>query len=76
MSDRKVAVAEMKAGAERILSQRFGGQVQLDEGDDLGGSNRTYVYRYVVVDGPSEVPASSVVKKIRLQRVGEVGQSE
>ena len=76
MSDRKVAVAEMKASAERILSQRFGGQVQLDEGDDLGGSNRSYVYRYVVVDGPSEVPASSVVKKIRSQRVGESGDAE
>lgn len=55
----------MKEMAEGVLSRRFGGGVRLDEGADLGGSNRSYTYRYVVVDGPDEGPASVAVKKAR-----------
>ena len=55
----------MKEMTEGVLSRRFGGEVRLDEGADLGGSNRSYTYRYVVVDGPDGRPTSVAVKKAR-----------
>lgn len=65
MSDEDKVIVEMKEKAEKVLSARFGGGVRLDGGSDLGGSNRSYTYRYVIVDGPDQVPASVVVKKAR-----------
>ena len=56
---------EMRGTAEGVLSARFGGQVRLDDGSDLGGSARSFSCRYVVVDGPEGLPASVVAKKMR-----------
>ena len=58
-------VREMRGTAEGVLSARFGGRVRLDDGADLGGSARSFTYRYVVVDGPEGLPASVVAKKAR-----------
>jgi len=49
--------------AEKLLSEAFGGSVRLNEGDDLGGSNRTEVYRFRVLEGPGDVPATVIVKQ-------------
>lgn len=65
MSEEDSAIVEMKQQAEKVLSVRFGSAVRFDGGEDLGGSDRSYTYRYVVIDGPDEVPASAVVKKVR-----------
>lgn len=59
------AVREMRGTVEGVLSARFGGQVRLDDGSDLGGSVRSFTCRYVVVDGPDGLPASVVAKKMR-----------
>jgi hypothetical protein len=40
--------------AEKLLSEAFGGTVRLNEGDDLGGSNRTQVHRFRVLEGPAD----------------------
>ncbi len=49
--------------AASILTNTFGGHVQLDEGDDLGGSKRTVVRRCQVLDGPAGIPTSVIVKQ-------------
>lgn len=49
--------------AEKLLSETFGGRVRLDEGDDLGGSNRTQVYRFKILEGPAALPATVIVKR-------------
>lgn len=54
---------ETIALAEKLLSEAFGGTVRVDEGDDLGGSNRTQVYRFRVLEGPGDVPATVIVKQ-------------
>jgi hypothetical protein len=51
--------------AERLLAQTFGGGVRLDAGTDLGGSGRSGVYRFKVLDGPAAAPASVIVKQPR-----------
>lgn len=50
------------AVAERLLSTTFGGPVRLGVGHDLSSSKRSLVYRFAVVDGPSGIPASVIVK--------------
>ncbi|HEX6553344.1 MAG TPA: hypothetical protein VF026_11320 [Ktedonobacteraceae bacterium] len=49
--------------AEKLLSEAFGGSVRLNEGEDLAGSNRTQVYRFRVLEGPGDVPATVIVKQ-------------
>lgn len=49
--------------AEKLLSEVFGGTVRLNKGNDLGGSNRTNVYRFSVLEGPSDAPATVIVKQ-------------
>lgn len=49
--------------AQRLLSKVSGGSVQLDKGKDLGGSNRTEVYRFQVLAGPEAIPATVIVKR-------------
>jgi hypothetical protein len=56
--------------AEKLLADVFGGQMRLSDGDDLGGSNRTKVYRFAVLDGPADVPQSVIVKQAR--SIGDV----
>jgi hypothetical protein len=53
------------ANAERLLAQAFGGSIRLDEGADLGGSGRSGVYRFKVLDGPAAAPATVIVKQPR-----------
>ena len=54
---------ETVSTAERLLEQQFGGPVRLGEGHNLRGSNRSKVYRFAVLDGPSGTPASVIVKQ-------------
>lgn len=55
---------ETVAIAERLLAQAFGGPVRLGEGRNLGGSDRSAVYRFSVLDGPDDIPASMIVKQV------------
>ncbi|HEU5229404.1 MAG TPA: hypothetical protein VFU49_16420 [Ktedonobacteraceae bacterium] len=48
--------------AEKLLSATFGSGIRLDAGDDLGGSNRSLVYRFHVLDRPGATPSSVIVK--------------
>jgi hypothetical protein len=49
--------------AEKLLSEAFGVAVRLDAGDDLGGSDRTQVYRFNILEGPGNAPATVIVKQ-------------
>lgn len=49
--------------AEQILSQKFGGKVRLDAGQDLGGSQRNLVLRSKVLEGPPSAPESVIIKQ-------------
>lgn len=53
--------------AERVLAEYFGGPVRLGEGRDLGGSNRSKVGRFSILEGPASVPASVIVKRVSLE---------
>src|SRR5689334_19946716 len=53
----------MKTTAERLLTETFGCNVRLGEGRDLGGSPRTKVYRFPVIEGAGALPASVIVKQ-------------
>jgi len=55
----------MKATAERLLAEQFGGTVRLVEGTDLQGGSRYQVYRFVVVEGPDEALGSVIVKQVK-----------
>ena len=56
---------EMKATAERLLAEKFGGTVLLGEGTDLQGGTRNLVYRFPLLEGPDRVPASVIVKQAK-----------
>ena len=56
-------LASTKTIVERILTMTFDGIVRLGEGYDLGGSSRTLVRRFPVLDGPATAPASVIVKR-------------
>ena len=60
---------ETIATAERLLSDCFGGAVRLGDGEDLGGSSRSKVYRFSVVSHPAGMPESVIVKQA--QSVGD-----
>lgn len=49
--------------AEQILAAEFGGRFLLGEGHDLGGSARSRVLRFPVLEGPRSAPASIIVKQ-------------
>src|SRR5690242_4985140 len=49
--------------AEKLLAETFGSGIRLDAGDDLGGSNRSLVYRFHVLEGPENAPSSVIVKQ-------------
>jgi len=48
--------------AEQILKQIFGSKVQLMPADQLGGSGRSDVARFLIKAGPTEAPKSIIVK--------------
>jgi hypothetical protein len=54
---------------ERLLSDCFGGAVRLGDGEDLGGSSRSKVYRFNVLGGSGGMPESVIVKQA--QSVGD-----
>jgi hypothetical protein len=51
--------------AQRTLSERFGGPVSLSQESVLQGSDRSRVLRCRVVGGPTELPASLILKHVR-----------
>lgn len=65
MSDEKdKGVLEIRARAEKLLTETFGGKVQLGEGEDLEGSGRSKVVRFKLLERPQTAPESVVVKQI------------
>lgn len=54
----------MIARAERLLSDRFDGLVRFGDGIDLSSSKRSLVYRFPIVEGSHETPASVIVKVV------------
>ena len=60
---------ETVATAEQLLSYCFGGAVRLGDGEDIGGSSRSKVYRFNVLGGPGGMPESVIVKQA--QSVGD-----
>src|SRR5215469_2598101 len=62
-------LVETVATAEQLLSDCFGGAVRLGDGEDLGGSSRSKVYRFSVLAGPDGMPKSVIVKQA--QSVGD-----
>lgn len=51
--------------AEKLLSETFGHPVYLGDAEDLGGGKLAQVYRFNVLDAPSDAPASVIVKQVR-----------
>ncbi len=51
------------ASAQQILSSRFGGPVLLGNGTSFKASGRSILFRFDVVDGPSALPRSIIVKR-------------
>jgi len=49
--------------AERVLTEYFDATVRLGEGRDLGGSARSKVWRFPILEGPVAAPASVIVKQ-------------
>lgn len=58
-------VKEMIETAEKVLLEARGGKVRLGAGEDLQGGTRSQVYRFKVLDGPSGMPASVIVKQVK-----------
>ncbi len=56
--------------AERILTEKFGTTIQLDEGEDLGGGTRSYVYRFNILNRTFDVPKSVIVKQVKTSNEG------
>src|SRR5262245_29225436 len=54
---------EITAAVEKLLSERFGGEVRLSSAEDLGGSDRSKVSRFRVLEGPQSAPQSVIVKQ-------------
>jgi hypothetical protein len=50
--------------AERVLAETFGGPVRLGSGCDLGGSARSSVQRFPIIEGPASAPTSVIVKQV------------
>jgi len=48
---------------ETILGKRFGGAVRLDPGAALDPGRRAQVYRFTVLEGPADLPATVIAKR-------------
>lgn len=55
--------AELAEAVTEILEQASGGKVRLGEATDLGGSNRSEVWRLQLTKKPEGVPSSVIVKQ-------------
>jgi hypothetical protein len=62
-------IPETVTVSERLLADCFGSAVRLGDGEDLGGSSRSKVYRLGVLAGPDGMPESVIVKQA--QSVGD-----
>ncbi|GAC1388412.1 MAG: hypothetical protein NVS4B12_03560 [Ktedonobacteraceae bacterium] len=51
--------------AERVLSETFGSSIQLGEGEDLQDGIRSQVYRFNIMNNPSNAPRSVIVKQVK-----------
>ena len=49
--------------AEQILTQTWNTPTKLQIEKELGGSNRSHVYRCSVIEGPNAAPKTVVVKQ-------------
>ncbi|GER87105.1 hypothetical protein KDW_12670 [Dictyobacter vulcani] len=54
---------ETVAAAEKLLTQKYGTTIRLGTGDDLGGSQRTRVYRCAVIEGETMLASSVIIKQ-------------
>ena len=54
----------MIATAERLLSDRFTSSIRFGDGIDMSSSKRSLVYRFPIVEGSHETPASVIVKVV------------
>lgn len=65
MNDKEpIASFQTQSATEEILGQKFGGRVKLGPPTDLGGSNRSQVLRWQVLDGPATMPTTVVTKQV------------
>lgn len=62
MTNLQLAEESVQA-AQRILSQRFQGPINLMAGEKLKGSDRSYVVRCHITEGPSGLPSTVIVKR-------------
>ena len=54
---------EAKPAAERVLSKLWGDEISLGQDESLGGSDRSKVYRFLVLSDSVELPKSIIVKQ-------------
>ncbi len=59
-----IVATQSQSATEEILGQKFGGRVKLGPATDLGGSNRSQVLRWQVLDGPATMPTTVVTKQV------------
>ena len=64
MTTDETALPELATAVEALLTASLGASVRLDGGAALSG--RDHVFRFVVLDGPPQAPASVIVKRPRL----------
>jgi hypothetical protein len=56
---------ELITVAERLLGEALGGSARLGTGELLRDGIRALVYRFPVLDGPAQLPASGIVKHVK-----------
>src|SRR5215470_3484046 len=54
---------EITAAVEKLLSERFEGEVRLSSDEDIRSSDRSKVSRFHVLEGPQSAPQSVIVKQ-------------
>ncbi|GCE25730.1 hypothetical protein KDA_12140 [Dictyobacter alpinus] len=54
---------ETVAAAEKLLTQTYGTTIRLGAGEDLGGSQRSKVYRCPVIEGQDVLSSSVIIKQ-------------
>lgn len=56
-------VVETIAQAEKLLSSHYGTTIRLGSGEDLGGSQRSRVYRCPLLEGPTLLTPAVIIKQ-------------
>ncbi|MDE0481090.1 MAG: hypothetical protein OXI67_00800 [Candidatus Poribacteria bacterium] len=56
----------VNSAVQAILSQKFGGEVRLDKGENIHPQS---LYRYRILSGPNEIPETVFVKRKRARRI-------